>query len=49
MKTTNIHKTKPHKTKAWFRSPSSYEMDWTYSTSLRPALGHKANKVITLY
>ena len=33
-KTTNAHKTKPDRTKAWLRSPftpSGQETDWTYS------------------
>ena len=35
LKTTNMHKTKPSETKAWFRSPfmpSGQEMDQVYST-----------------
>jgi len=36
MKTTNISKTKPNKTKAWFRSPftpSDQKADRAYSTA----------------
>jgi len=38
MNTTNVYKTKPNKTKAWFRSPftpSSQEMDQVCSTAPR--------------
>ena len=36
MKTMNISKTEPKKTKAWFRlpfMPSGQEIDWAYSTA----------------
>ena len=40
--TTNINKTKPHKTKAWFGSPfipSSEDMDWAYSITPEACIG----------
>jgi len=42
MKTTNISKTKPNKTKAWFTlpfTPSSQEMNPAYCTAPRTRMG----------